>query len=63
MKGFCLVRMSNDYCFRKAALGQLSQCNKRNTSTVLSAVVKSHKGLKGIKAFADGYSEGNLKKF
>ena len=55
--------MSNDYCFRKAALGQLSQCNKRYISTVLSAVVKSHKGLKGIKAFAGGYSEGNLKKF
>ena len=39
--------MSEDYCFRRAVQGQLSQCNSRNT--VLRAVVKSHESLKGIK--------------
>ena len=39
--------MSNYYCFRRAAQGQLSHCNRRNN--VLRAVVKSHKGLKGTK--------------
>ena len=43
------------------ALGQLSQCNRRNTATVLRAVVKSHNGLKGTKVFACGCSGRNLK--
>ena len=54
--------MSNDYCFRRAVQGQLSQCNMRNTATVLRAVVKSHKILNGAKVFAFGCSE-SLKKF
>ena len=45
------------------ALGQLSQCNRRNTATVLRAVVKSHNGLKGTKVFASGCSGRNLKNF
>ena len=53
--------MSDDYCFRRAAQGQLSQCNRRNTATVLRAVVKSHNGLKGNKVFACGCSRRNLK--
>ena len=56
VKGFYLVRMSFDYCFRKTVQGQLSQCNRRNTATVLRAVVKSHNGLKGKKVFACGCS-------
>ena len=43
--------MSNDYCFRRAAQGKLSQRNRRNTATVLRAVVKSHNCLKGTKVF------------
>ena len=61
-KGFHLLRMSNDYCFRRAVQGQLSQCNMRNTATVLRAVVISHKILNGEKVFAFGCSE-SLKKF
>ena len=53
--------MSDDYCFRRAAQRQLSQCNRRNTATVLRAVVKSHNGLKGTKVFACGCSGRNLK--
>ena len=34
-----------------AALGQLSQPSRRNTATVLIAVVKSHHRLKGTKLF------------
>ena len=56
-KGFYLLRMSDDYCFRKAAQGQLSQCNRRNTATRLIAVVKSHNRLKGTKVFACGCLE------
>ena len=48
-------------CFRRAAQRQLSQCNRRNTATVLRAVVKSHNGLKGTKVFACGCSGRNLK--
>ena len=33
-------------------LRKLSQCNSRNIATVLRAVVKPHKDLKGTKAFA-----------
>ena len=54
--------MSDDYCFRRAVQRQLSQCNRRNTATVLRAVVKSHNGLKGTKVFACGCSGRNLKK-
>ena len=43
--------MSDDYCFRRAAQGQLSQRNRRNTATVLIALVKSHNHLKGFKVF------------
>ena len=52
VKGFYLLRMSNDCCFYRAEQGQLSQCNRRNTATVLRAVVKSHQGLKETKAFS-----------
>ena len=55
--------MSNDYCFRRIAQGQLSQCNRRNTATVMRAVVKSHKVLNGTKVFACGCSGRNLKNF
>ena len=61
-KGF-LSRMSNDCCFRRAAQEQLSQCNRRNFVTVLRAVVKSLKSLKGTKVFACGYFGKNLKNF
>ena len=61
VKNFYLLRMSNDYCFRRAAQKQLSQCNRRITATVLRAVVKSHNGLKGTKVFACGCSGRNLK--
>ena len=63
VKGFYLLRMSNDYCFRRAAQGKLPQRNKRNTATVLRAVVKSHNCLKGTKVFACGCSGRNLKSF
>ena len=52
VKGFYLLRMSNDCCFYRAEQGQLSQCNRRNTATVLRAVVKSHQGLKETKPFS-----------
>ena len=52
--------MSDDYCFRRAAQGQLSQCNRGNTATVLRAAVKSHNGLKETKVFASGCSRRNL---
>ena len=55
--------MSDDYCFRRAVKGQLSQCKRRNTATVLRTVVKSHKGLKGTKVFACACSGRNLKNF
>ena len=47
----------------RAAHGQLLQCDRRNTATVLRVVVKSHKGLKGTKAFACWCSGRNLKNF
>ena len=49
--------MSDDYCFRKAAQKQLSRCNKRNITSVLRAVIKSHNGLKGTKVFPVGALE------
>ena len=49
VKGFYMFKMSKCYCFCRAAQGLLSQCNRRNNA--LSAVVKSHKGLKGTKVF------------
>ena len=51
VKDFYLLRMSNNF-FRRAAQGQLLQRNRRNTATVLIAVVKSHNCLKGAKVFA-----------
>ena len=63
LKGFHLLRMSDDYCFRKAAQGQLPQCNRRNIATFLREVVKPHKSLKGTKVFACGGSGRNLKIF
>ena len=53
-KSFYLLRMSDDYCFRRAAQRQLSECIRRNTATVLRVVVKSHNGLKGAKVLACG---------
>ena len=61
VKGFCLLRMSNDCCFRRAVQGQLPQCNRRNIVIVLKTVVKSHKGLKGTEVFACGCFGRNLK--
>ena len=55
--------MSDDYCFCRAMQRQLSQCNRRNTATVLRAVAKSHNGLKGTKVFACECSGRNLKSF
>ena len=61
LKSFYWFRMSDYYCFRRAAQGQLSQCNRRNTATDLGAVEKSHNGLKGTKVFACGCSGRNFK--
>ena len=55
--------MSDDYCFRRAAQGQPSQRNRRNTATVFRAVVKSHNRLKAIKVIACECSKRNLKNF
>ena len=63
VKGFYLLRMSNDYYFRRTAEGRLSQRNRRNTATVLRAAVKSHNRLKERKLFACGWSGRNLKSF
>ena len=57
------LRMSNDYYFRRPAQGQLSQRNRRNTATVLRAMVKSHNRLKGTNVFVCGSSGRNLKSF
>ena len=58
-----MLRMSDDYCFFRVAQGQPSQRDRRNTATVLRAVIKSHKRLKGTKVIASGCSRGNLKNF
>ena len=63
VRSFYFLRISDDYCFRKAAQRQLSRCNKRNITSVLRAVVKSHNGLKGTKVFACGSSGRTLKNF
>ena len=55
-KDFYLLRMSDNF-FRRAAQGQLLQRNRRNTSTALIAVVKSHNRLKGAIVFACGCLE------
>ena len=62
-KGFYLLRMSDYYCFHRVVKEQLTQCNSRNTATVLRVVVKSHNGLKGTKVFACGCSGKILKNF
>ena len=61
VKGFNLLKISNDYCFLRATQGQLSQCNRKNT--ILRAVIKSHEGLKGTKKITIGCSVRNLKNF
>ena len=63
VKGFCLFRIPNNCCFRWAAQGQLPQCNRRNTVTVVRTVVKPHKGLKEIKVFVCGCFRRNLNNF
>ena len=63
VKGFTVFKLLNDCCFRRAAQGQLPQYNRRNITTVLRTVVKSHKGLKRRKGFAYGYFRRNLKNF
>ena len=60
VKGFYLLRMSNDCCLRMAAQRQLSQYNRVNIAAVLRAVIKYNKGLKGAKMFACGCSGRNL---
>ena len=60
VKGFYLLRMSGDCCFRRAAQWQLSLCNRRNIAAVLRAVVKSDKGIMGAKVFACRCSGSNL---
>ena len=54
-----LLRMSTDFCFRRAAQGQLSQYNSRNIAAVLRGVVKYDEGLQGAKMFACGCSGRN----
>ena len=61
VKDFSSLKISNNYCFRKAAQGQLSQCNKRNT--VLRGVLKSHKNLNRTKVFAFWCCVRNIKNF
>ena len=51
VKGFYLFIEPNNYCFCRAAHRYLSQCNLRNTVTVLRTVVKSQEGLKGTRFF------------
>ena len=63
VKSFYLLRISNDCCFRRAAQGQLSQCNRGNAATVLRTVIKSHKGLKITRMFPCWCSGRNLKNF
>ena len=41
VKGFYLLRMSVEYCFRRAVQGKLSQWNRRNTATFLREVIVS----------------------
>ena len=60
VKDFYLLRMSDDYCFRRAAKGQRSSHNKKKTAT--ASPVKSHNRPKGTKVFACGCSRRNLKK-
>ena len=60
VKGFYLLRMSNDCCFCRAAQGKLPQYNRRNIAAVLRVVIKYNKGLKGTKMFACGYSRRDL---
>ena len=48
--------MSNDYCFDRAAHVLLSQCNRRNTSTALRVVVKSHKDPTGTRRILKNFS-------
>ena len=55
--------MSDDYCFCRVAQRQPSQRDRRNTATVLRAVIKSHKRLKGTKVIDCGCSRENLKNF
>ena len=52
--------MSNDFYFRRAAQGQLSQYNRINIAAVSRAVIKYNKGLKGAKMFVCGRSGRNL---
>ena len=63
VKGFYLLRMSNDQMIITfvGLRRQLAQCNRRNTETVLRAVIKSHQGLKGTKVFTYGCSERHLR--
>ena len=62
-KGFYLLIMPNNCCFRRAVQGQLSQCNRTNIAAVLREVIKSHnqsQGLKGVKVIACGCSGRNF---
>ena len=56
-KGYYLLRMSNDCCLHRAVQGQLSECKRRNTATVLRAAVKSYNCLRGTKYLAVGILE------
>ena len=58
-----MLRMSDEYCFCRVAQRQPSQRDRRNTATVLRAVIKSHKRLKGTKVIDCGCSRENLKNF
>ena len=61
LKGFYLLRMSDDYCFRRL---RKDNCrNGRSVATVLRAMVKSHKSLKETKVFVCGLSGRNLNFF
>ena len=55
---FNLFSKPDNHCFRRPAREQLSQCNWRNTVTVLSTVLRSHEGLKGsLEVFSNGVCE------
>ena len=50
---FLFFSESNNYCLdRVLRQGKCPKCNRRNTVTTFTALVKSHKGLKETKSLA-----------
>ena len=62
VKDVYLLEISNKYCFRRPN-GNCRKSSRRNITTVLRAVVKSHKGPKGTEVITHRYSRRNLKYF